>query len=159
MQKGFTLIELIIAFAVFGLLTTGVTLGLTAVIRSTAQTALQAKVRNEGEYLMETVSQRVRYSSDVVCNNPTNDTLVVNSVINSESSTFYCDSPNAALERDALNPANKMNSDQVVITNCSFICSPTTGDANSVNVQFSVRDKGLLLPALLFDTDIVLRNK
>jgi len=151
-RSGFTLIELVISFGIFSALATGTTLMLTATLRGAARGAAESKVRNEGEYLMETISQRVRYSTSVVCNDPS--TLTVNSSNSADNTVFYCNSARGSISRNGTGINNDMNSDEVIVSGCQFVCSPA-----AVEVSFSVTDVNSLVDPLVFNTNIVLRNK
>lgn len=163
MKKGFTLIEMVLAFAIIGMLMTGVTLSLTAVLRSTARSALQAKVRNEGEFLMETISQATRYSTQVQCGVDGSSqhylTMAAKNV-GDPTPLFTCLTSTGQIGSGST--LQVMNSSSVQIANCDFVCTKN-GAANNtspdtVEIVFSVAEASGVIAPLYYDTSVFLRN-
>lgn len=160
MKRGFTLIELILAFAIIGMLMTGVTLSLSAVLKSSARTVLQAKVRNEGEYLMESIAQPTRYATGVQCDIAGTWLTMSPKVSTDPDPKFTCSG--SKLISGTSNQA--LNSDEIVISNCSFSCTDSAGNVNNTNpanveITFSVSDLNGIAQTIAYDTNIVLRNQ
>ncbi len=141
----FTLIELVLAFGIMALLATTTTTILAATLRSSARATVAGKVRNEGEYLMESISQLARYSTSVTC--PSATQLRVATAAYLPSANITCSGANIASD------SGQLNSNEVAISGCNFSCSST-----QVSITFSVQDTNGLIAPLTFDSDIVLRN-
>ena len=164
---------MLLAFAIFGMLATGVTLALTAVLRSTHRTALQAKVRNEGEYLMETMSQLVRYSNNTVCSGDTSAMKYTPTDTTLPRTMIYCKdaAPVSGYNLTTGVAQDQINSAEVILPVCYFHCLPDSGSENancsnmdqckpasSVEIVFSIQDKNGIVSPVYYDTNIVLRN-
>ncbi len=163
---GFTLIELIISFALFSILTLGTTLMLTSILRTSAQTSIATKVHNEGSFLMETISQRIRYSKSATCLDFNSDGLDytdavdIISVDGSSNTKFFCNYGEDAIQRDVKDSDHTMNSTtEVLVVDCSFTCTPSYTDPTSIEVKIAVQDINGIIDPITFDTNIVLRNK
>jgi prepilin-type N-terminal cleavage/methylation domain-containing protein len=163
-KPGFTLIELLLSFAIFAMLATGTTLALTAVLRSTARASLQAKVRNEGEYLVETIAQMTRYSARARCTSGgvVTTLFLAPPDLGSVEPRFTCAEvvPGAIPRRYwVASNAVQINSVDVEITECALTCTVVDGEVSKVRFRLSLEDKNNILSSpLIFDTDIVLRN-
>lgn len=149
-RQGFTLVELVLAFGIFAMLATSTVVILSATLRSTARAAVAAKVRNEGEYLMESISQLTRYSKDVSCVGTTE--LDVSTATYLPLAKITCSGTTIASN------SAQISSREVEISGCAFTCSPTDTNPTQVNVSFSIKDLNDVITPLTFDTNIVLRN-
>lgn len=159
MRKAFTLIELMVTFALLAVMMTSVGLLLTASLRAAKKGLLTAQAKTEGQYAVDVMGNMLRYAvakSDCTGNSVTftprnGDTL---------QTIFACGSDNIASKSAEASPrTSNLTSSKVKVSGCSIECS-----LNSVTIKFNIQQAGTsdltseTVSTIHFDTNITLRN-
>ncbi len=130
-NRGFSLMEVIVAMGVFAVIV-GSSLGIfSLVVRSQRQALLKAKIQREAQLIMEVMVKKVRtsridyqyYTSGIV--NPLNELALLD--VNDDRTVFALDSINKNIVLTLNNNAPVvMNSSDVQVDDLRFYIEPTT---------------------------------
>lgn len=153
--KGFTLIEMLIALAVFSMLGVMTTVIMVGALQGAKKAAAVALVKNEGSRVINTMTQMLKYSTSVtlcggnsVTFQPRTDT--------SNAAVFAC--LGAGPYYIASNSASLI-SDKVEMMSCSISCP----SVQQVNIGFTLQMKNATFATekavTTFGTQIGLRNQ
>lgn len=165
MKKAFTLIELMVTFALLAVMMTSVGLLLTASLRSAKKGLLTAQAKTEGQYAVDVMSNMLRYAvakSDTCPNSITftprgADTVQTVFKCDSLGSDYWIASNSAELVSPRL---GRLTSTKVEVIGCSISCP----SVNQVHITFGIKQAGTAnftsedVKPILFDTQITLRN-
>lgn len=160
-KRGFTLIEMLIALAVFSMLGVMATVILVGALQGAKKAAAVALVKNEGSRVINTMTQMLKYSTSVtlcggnsVTFQPRTDT--------SNPAVFACLPPGAGPYYIASNSAN-LTSGNVEMTSCNISCDVPDVLAKQVNINFTLQMKNATFATenadTTFKTQIELRNQ
>ena len=152
MNKGFTLIETVVAVGIFALLSViGSTL-LFGILRGSKKAAAVVAVRTEGANILNGITQTLRFADEIsVCNGTT---IVFRPQIGGDI-TYSCNGTNIASGSAALNTIPLKES------SCSIACPLPSGiidfrKAKYVDIGFTLKGSQAEIP---FKTQVVLRNR
>ncbi len=151
--KGFTLIEMLIALAVFSMLGVMATVILVGALQGAKKAAAVALVKNEGSRVVNTMTQMLKYSTSVTAC-ATNSITFQSRADGSNPTIFSCTSDSIAS-----NSAN-LTSGNVEMTSCNISCD---AQLKQVNINFTLRMKNATFATekanTTFETQIGLRNQ
>lgn len=165
MKKAFTLIELMVTFALLAVMMTSVGLLLTASLRAAKKGLLTAQAKTEGQYAVDVMSNMLRYATAVSSCPPGSNTITFTPRSADIAQTvFRCDPTSIASDSSGLTPnrTGRLTSNKVelvAIPPCSITCS-----GNQVHITFGIKQAGTAnftsedVKPILFDTQITLRN-
>lgn len=132
--KGFTLIEVLIALAVFSVLGMMTTVILVGALQGAKKAAAVALVKNEGARVINTMTQMLKYSPSVTActTNPYSITFQPR-VGDRDLTRFFCTSDSIASN----SATAELTSGKVEMTTCSITCP----SLQQVNIEFKLRMK------------------
>jgi prepilin-type N-terminal cleavage/methylation domain-containing protein len=166
---GFTLIELLVSIALMAVIGTVTVAIVSSVLRSSNKTTLAGNIRQSGNYVLEQISDTVRYATQFKVsktNNPIDDTdsatytsdcstpqsplYVELTQANSSETTFYCaaSSVNPAAPIGYKGPTDATYStlvdiNAVNVSSCSFTCTQSSaGSPATIGITFTLTQKG-----------------
>lgn len=158
MQKAFTLIELVVVMGLIAMLGTITTVMLVATLQSAKKAASVGLVKNEGTYVVNVMTQMLKFSTDVtVCG--TNSVTFQPRADGSNAAVFSCVDDGGGKSHIASNSAS-LTSDKVEMTTCAISCDALV---KYVNVSFDLQVKNATFATekaiARFETKITLRNR
>lgn len=178
-KKAFTIIELLVVMGIVGLMIPIIFTVLYAVIRQEARIFALTSVKNQGDFILNSIKYNVRnYGLSVHNGNPADD---LNRVCTNASATPTAYSPlylrdrtgntfyysvsdgNLASNSSVLASAVTLNSNRVTISNFSMSCNrPTALSAPIVSLSYTVNyvtASGESPASMTYQTKIKLRNR
>ena len=159
--KGFTLIEILIALAVFSMLGVMTTVILVGALQGAKKAAAVALVKNEGSRVINTMTQMLKYSPSVTA-------CALNSITFQPRTDASDPAVFACLGADpyyiASNSASLINNNKVEMTSCTISCNNADPALiNTVNINFTLQMKNATFATenadTTFKTQIGLRNQ
>lgn len=162
MKKGFSLLELLVGFALVGILmSTGVVLLFTS-LRSSKKASAVGTAKAEGAYALNTISQKVRYAQGITCDLSSPVKLTVNLIDNSYN-VYSLNGGQLQVVTTAADgtttPTINLTSNRVTVSACAglFTCDGTN---SSVSICFNINLAGDVNEAgsASFQSQVSLRN-
>lgn len=160
MKKAFTLIEVIVAIGVFGVLSVTLSLLLVGTLRGSKKAAATILVRGEGAYAVESMAAQLRFAKSVTdCT--TGSSVTVKTQVG-DNLTLSCLSSGDDIYL-ASNSA-RLTTSNVQVVSCTSPPVFTCPDAKTVRITFGLQKAGSSLPlegtaSIDFDTEVGLRNE
>lgn len=161
MQKGFTLVEMVVSIGIFSVVIIMGTLMMVSTIRASKKASAVALVRNEGTSALNIMTSYIRYASAATCTSTSSITITPS---NGGQIIFNCGTVDNVNYYIASNSA-RLTSGNVNVSSCSIFpnCEPNTS-VTSIDIYFSLTKTGTSLPieqtaSSDFGTTVVLRNK
>ena len=156
--RGFTLVEVLIAVAVFAVLGTMTTVIMVGVLQGAKKAAAVALVKNEGGRVINIMTQMLKFSTSVTACGGNSVTFQPRADA-SNPAVFACVNDGGGKYYIASNSAS-LTSDRVEMTSCIISCD---APVKQVNVNFTVQMKGTAFVSekatTQFQTQIGLRNR
>lgn len=154
MKKGITLVEILVAMAVFTVLMTSVTMVLTATLRAANRAAVVTKIKSEGTYIMDSMATVLRYAESVSCSPDGIDGYAIANLASATNNIFYDCLP---VPNRIASDSVALNSSEVLVSGCQIIPSD---DCSRIDIQFSLQDaSGVLGTPVSFSSQLELRNQ
>lgn len=137
-MRGFTLIEVLIALAVFSVLGMMTTVILVGALQGAKKAAAVALVKNEGARVINTMTQMLKYSPSVTACSGNSITFQPRADT-SKLAEFLCVGTDhiASRSADLSDPEISLTSGKVEMTTCSITCP----SLQQVNIEFKLRMK------------------
>lgn len=144
---GFTLIEMIVAISILGIVSLIGTGLLFTSLSSSGKAEIDKEVRQNGNYALSVMEGLIISSKNIACPTPpaANASKEIDVTdINGQLTQFICDdsadhkisSVSASAGTFVLTATN------VAVTNCNFTCATTVGNPTTVGIGFSVSQVG-----------------
>ena len=152
MERGFTLIETVVAVGIFAMLSViGSTL-LFGILRGSKKAAAIVAIRTEGSNIIDGLTQTIRFAKEIMVCNGTS--IVFRPQIGGDVN-YSCIGSNIA------SGSANLNSSGVTVLSCAIDCPLPTGTtdirkAKYVNVSFTLKGAQAEIP---FKSQVVLRNR
>lgn len=142
-QNGYTLLELIVAMGIMGLLVISATALFFSSIRGGGKVDVTTEVKQNGQFALNTMEQLVRNSVGLAACSPSPQTSLTVTARDGAQLTFSCEDLGLETAHIASNSA-RLTSTSVVVTDCSFVCQPSSGSfaAPLVTMSFRLRQAG-----------------
>lgn len=136
-QKGFTIIEIIVAVGILGIIAALGTNMFLTIMRGSTKSKNLTTVKQNGEYALSVMERMIRNSSDVItnsdgdiCESGMTKIKIINS--NKEETEFsFMDLGGSSY---IASNSSRITSDQVLVTNGVFDCDDSVGDFNPKTV-------------------------
>lgn len=141
--KGFTLLELIVAVGLLGLLAVSATSLFFATIQGGGKVDVNIRVKQNGQAALNSIEQIVRNGREVSnCEVGPVDLLSL-VARDGQQVTFTCTDIGEETGHIAIN-SDRLTSSDVTVTACEFSCSQDTGGLRGdlVSVDFTLRQQG-----------------
>jgi prepilin-type N-terminal cleavage/methylation domain-containing protein len=172
---GFTLIEVLVVISVFTVLSTVIVAILFTVIRGTKKSDSITVVRQNGEYAIDQIIKKIRFAKSLDYPSPaggappecSSSGTTVSSVtitnLDLSQTVFSCPGSLTYPNNISLDGAGLTNSNSVIVTSCSFVCSQNSGGPLTIGVYFDltkVSSSGLPEEntTIPFQSSVTLRN-
>jgi prepilin-type N-terminal cleavage/methylation domain-containing protein len=162
---GYSLIELLVVMALFGLLMLIATQSLVLTLRSTNKSESLGKVRESVEFAVSVMERNIRNAKNIdVCPNPPVGTTQMLTFKNQDGSNggYSCIPVGAPGNFALVGPDGSMTGPEIKITACSVSCKPNPGVPPSVNIKITAEDNTGLTGAensqVTSETNIFLRQ-
>lgn len=147
LQKGFTLVELLVVLALSGVAGTIILVSLSNTFRNASKSDSVSTIQQNGNFVMSQLTRMIRFASDLQLptscytgsSTPVASTSIT--ILNQDNlpTTFACDTGNGSI---ASNGANLLNSQAVTVTACTFSCIQTSPyDSPTMTVSFTLNKK------------------
>jgi len=135
MQKGISLLEILVAVAIFAVLGVMVTRSIALTLRGSKKSELTLKVRENISYSLSVIERQLRNADSITSCNDDMRVVYIDSFGNSGS--FSCEGMDGGDAYIASGSA-RLTSNEVKITKCTFNC--TSSDPPAVNVSITAID-------------------
>lgn len=138
MRKGVSLIEILIVVAIFAVLGVLISRVILTTLRGTSRSDNLVKVRDNLDYALSVMERQLRNAESVApCPNP--DTTRID-FRNGDGVATYFACTNVGASGYVASGSARLTSDQVAITACSLICTPSSGRVPpSVDISLEAR--------------------
>ncbi len=173
LNYGFTLVELLVAITLVGIIGVLVTQAFIIGLNAQAKSEVMKEVKQNGDYAISVIEQMVRNARDIT-GQSCNETSSLGFTIENQdgyATTFACSSENsnissisATLEGEIIS-AVSLTTNKVTVTNCSFriVCPTPPVSPKYVFVNFTISQLGESVPVRSrasqeYQTTISLRN-
>jgi len=134
-RAGFTLIEVVVYLALFGILFTGAVVGAYSILESTGKNYTRAVMQEEGEFMLAKINWAVSNASTAQV--PSGGVLMA--TVDGTDLEFKLDGTDLMLSRDS-EAALPLNGSEVTINNLYFIDITAAGPAG-INYGFNIESK------------------
>jgi prepilin-type N-terminal cleavage/methylation domain-containing protein len=161
---GYTLIELLVAVAIFTVLGTMTVSILSLTLRGAKKSDAIESVRQNGDIILSKMVRTIRYASSIdnpICTDSITTPEITITALDNTSTTLSCSSvPNAI----AVNGVSLVDTNAVLVQNCSFTCrQPVGASVPAVTIKFtlSARDSTGLFEnkvSIPFQSSVNIRN-
>lgn len=154
MNKGMSLIEILIAVAVFAVLGIITTSAIALTLRGSKKSELSLKVRENVGYSLSVIERQLRNADSIVACVPTRIDY-----LDSLGNPAYFSCNNA--EDYIASGSARLTSDEIVVTSCSFTCELGGSNPPSVSVSLEASDAqnaGVEGSSITISTKVYLRT-
>ena len=152
MKKGFTLIELLVSIGILGLVMAGAVNLFFSTMKSGKKTDNLLALRQNGDYVLNTIKSRV-YNADTVACVTINHLTVIEE--DKPDADFVFDPSSKTLKMDG---ADLIDSNRFKVSGGSFVCTPDPNSLTEVEVGFTLEMKDGSGESQSFQADIFLRD-
>ena len=136
-SKGFSLVELLSAVAIFSVIGIIVVSILTLTLRGSRKADLTESLRQNGDVVLSKVVRSIRYAKsidDPLCIPSATASAITITTLTDQETTLSCDSNGITL-----NTLPLIDTNTILVQDCSFVCrQPTLTDSPTVTVQFTL---------------------
>jgi prepilin-type N-terminal cleavage/methylation domain-containing protein len=167
-NKGFTLIEMLVVVVLIGLLFTTGSLVFMASLKASSKSQVMTVIKQEGNYALGMMERMIRNARKVnVCQSASNNNLITITNPDQGTTTFHFVNDGTvwriASQSAGLGDAYLTNAKVTVDTTKSYYFNCTAGPPDQVEIVFTLKQKGSSdrpeeQSSLDFKTTVVLRN-
>lgn len=169
-KHSFILIEILVAITIFLVIITTVSNLFFSLLKGSTKVIVTNEAKQNGEYALSVMERMIRNASsiqdmEVECDGTEKAFLTIKNSDN-QLTTFFC--PSGTETRIASSSAITyayLTSNNVTVSNCSFVCNLSLGNPAVVKISFSVsqpQSAGFLRPeetiTINYSTSVVVRN-
>lgn len=165
-RQGFTLIEILVTISIVAMVGVIASSTLFSLFRGASKSEILKEVKQNGEFALSTMEQKVRNATSVTCFNSFSKYGI--SVVNQDGTTtlFECDTSNNTLTQDGNSLINtSIAGSAIKLKTCTasmFTCTPP-GDPTSIIIQFDLEQANAgantaETATSHFQTSVTLRN-
>lgn len=157
--KGYSLIEVLVVLAVFATLAIVATQALVLTLRGSSKSEITTKVRQNLDFAVSSMERQIRNAKSVNCPLSDSKFVTITDQLGADV-TFSCVTNGS--DKYVASSSARLTSDNTVITNCSFSCTPETStNPASVTISLTAEDafvKGVSGASIDESTQVFLRT-
>lgn len=154
-NKGMSLIEILVVVTIFAVLGIVVTRAVLSTISGSKKSESLIRVRENLSYSLGIIERQLR-NADSITQCPNSDPLRIDYHDQFGNSSYF-----ACLNEYVASGSARLTSTDINVTSCSFVCTLSTGSPSSVTITLSAKDKnGIGAQGATVDvsSEIYLRN-
>jgi len=148
-QKGFSLVELLVAIVIIGFLVIVLSRSLISTLRSNMKAEVVKEVKENGDYVMEYIGRIIRNAKSVtidgnVCRSGVNfggfNTILATD-LDDNPTTISCSAGQITVRSNVIISDSTLTSETVTANNCAFSCTTNAGSPTVVEVSLNLRQR------------------
>lgn len=160
LKSGFTLIEMLVAIGLLGILAVIGSQMFFSILKNTAKTQVTIEVKQNGNRALSVMSRMIRNARSIELDSCTTGSSITIVNPDRESTTFSCTGTRIASESAGVHPAMYLTSEKVAVKSCDITCD-LVAEPNFVTISFTLQATGTRIEEVAevdFNTTVSLRT-